>query len=241
MNKRIAFLLSLCWIVCCSYAQNSFSKQEVRQSMRRVADWQIAHMKEVTYDPLNWVNATFYLGLSKWASVAEQENQDDFYFKWLRRLGARNYWQVDKRMYHADDICVAQTYLDLYRKYGKEEMLIPTKARAEWVMAHPSKGSFLLDYGMLPLWKNGRGVMLYLWLRRFMLVCITLPVIRNFSVLWIRSIKRLMSSFMIRMPICFIEIIATLLKKKPMARRCFGAEETDGCWEDWSKFFVNFL
>ena len=37
------------------------------------------------------------------------------------------YWQVDKRMYHADDICVAQTYLDLYRKYGKEEMLIPTR------------------------------------------------------------------------------------------------------------------
>ena len=147
MNKRIAFLLSLCWVVCCSYAQNSFSKHEVRQTMRRVADWLIAHMKEVTYDPLNWVNATFYLGLSKWASVAEQENQDDFYFKWLRRLGARNYWQVDKRMYHADDICVAQTYLDLYRKYGKEEMLIPTKARTEWVMEHPSKGSFLLDYG----------------------------------------------------------------------------------------------
>ena len=57
MNKRIAFLLSLCWVVCCSYAQNSFSKHEVRQTMRRVADWQIAHMKEVTYDPLNWVNA----------------------------------------------------------------------------------------------------------------------------------------------------------------------------------------
>ena len=91
MNKRIAFLLSLCWVVCCSYAQNSFSKHEVRQTMRRVADWQIAHMKEVTYDPLNWVNATFYLGLSKWASVAEQENQDDFYFKWLRRLGARKW------------------------------------------------------------------------------------------------------------------------------------------------------
>ena len=26
-------------------------------------------------------------------------------------------------------------------------MLIPTKARTEWVMEHPSKGSFLLDYG----------------------------------------------------------------------------------------------
>lgn len=213
MNKRIAFLLSLCWVVCCSYAQNSFSKHEVRQTMRRVADWQIAHMKEVTYDPLNWVNATFYLGLSKWASVAEQENQDDFYFKWLRRLGARNYWQVDKRMYHADDICVAQTYLDLYRKYGKEEMLIPTKARTEWVMEHPSKGSFLLDYGDASTLEKWTWCDALFMAPPVMPVCITLPVIRNFSVLWIRSIKRLMSSFMIRMPVCFIETIVTLLKR----------------------------
>lgn len=114
--------------------------------MRRVADWQIAHIKEVPHDPLNWVNATFYLGLTKWAEIAEQESKDDFYYQWLSRLGRRNYWQVDKRMYHADDVCIAQTYLDLYRKYGKEEMIIPTIARTEWVMAHPSKGSFLLDY-----------------------------------------------------------------------------------------------
>lgn len=128
-----------------AYAQLP-TKAEVRQSMRRVADWQIAHMKEVPYDPLNWVNATFYLGLTKWAALAEEENKEDFYFRWLRRLGHRNYWQVDKRMYHADDICISQTYLDLYRKYQKEEMIIPTLARAEWVMAHPSKGSFMLDY-----------------------------------------------------------------------------------------------
>lgn len=143
--KKVFLLLLLSVGIGSVYAQLP-TKAEVRQSMRRVADWQIAHMKEVPYDPLNWVNATFYLGLTKWAALAEEENKEDFYFRWLRRLGQRNYWQVDKRMYHADDVCIAQTYLDLYRKYGKEEMIIPTLARAEWVMAHPSKGSFMLDY-----------------------------------------------------------------------------------------------
>lgn len=143
--KKVFLLLLLSVGIGSAYAQLP-TKAEVRQSMRRVADWQIAHMKEVPYDPLNWVNATFYLGLTKWAALAEEENKEDFYFRWLRRLGQRNYWQVDKRMYHADDVCIAQTYLDLYRKYQKEEMIIPTLARAEWVMAHPSKGSFMLDY-----------------------------------------------------------------------------------------------
>lgn len=143
--KKVFLLLLLSVGIGSVYAQLP-TKAEVRQSMRRVADWQIAHMKEVPYDPLNWVNATFYLGLTKWAALAEEENKEDFYFRWLTRLGQRNYWQLDKRMYHADDVCIAQTYLDLYRKYGKEEMIIPTLARAEWVMDHPSKGSFMLDY-----------------------------------------------------------------------------------------------
>lgn len=143
--KKVFLLLLLFAGIGAANAQLP-SKAEVKQSMRRVADWQIAHMKEVPYDPLNWVNATFYLGLSKWADLAEKENKESFYYQWLTRLGRRNYWQVDKRMYHADDVCIAQTYLDLYRKYQKEEMIIPTLARTEWVMSHPSKGSFVLDY-----------------------------------------------------------------------------------------------
>ncbi|GAE83255.1 rhamnogalacturonides degradation protein RhiN [Bacteroides reticulotermitis JCM 10512] len=114
--------------------------------MRRVADWQIAHYNKAIYGDLNWVNATFYLGLAHWAAVAEQTDQDDSYYKWLLRLGNRNYWQVDQRMYHADDICISQAYLYLYEKYKRKGMLIPTLARAEWVATHPSSGSFRLDY-----------------------------------------------------------------------------------------------
>lgn len=147
MTNRLTTLLLLllagCWT---AWAGQPFTKADLRQSMRRVADWQIAHIGSSPHGELNWVNATFYLGLTRWAAIAEQENKDDSYYNWLKRLGARNYWQVDQRMYHADDICIAQTYLDLYRKYRNEAMRVPTVARAEWVIEHPSSGSFRLDY-----------------------------------------------------------------------------------------------
>lgn len=146
MKRLLSVAVVLVLGGCTLLQAQALDRAEVRQSMRRVADWQIAHFKEVRHGELNWVNSTFYLGLCRWAEIAEQDNKDTFYFDWLMRLGRRNHWQVDKRMYHADDICVAQTYLYLYEKYRKPEMMIPTKARLEWVTANPPQGSFNLDY-----------------------------------------------------------------------------------------------
>ncbi len=146
MKKLFITLVSFCLIICCGMqAQSSFKKDDVKQVMKSVADWQIEHMKEVKHAPANWVNAAFYLGLSKWAAVAEKENNDQSYYDWLIRTGSRIGWQPEKRMYHADDICVCQTYLDLYRKYHDKRMFQPTEARLSWVVAHPSLSSFLLD------------------------------------------------------------------------------------------------
>lgn len=144
--KKIFLLIVIFLGVCGVPHAASFDKESVKQSMRKVADWQITHYDRNIYGDGNWVNATFYLGLTEWAAIAEQTDGDDSYYKWLLKLGNRNYWQVEKRMYHADDICVAQTYLALYDKYKRKEMMIPTQARAEWVISHPSSGSFLLDY-----------------------------------------------------------------------------------------------
>jgi rhamnogalacturonyl hydrolase YesR len=145
MKKKLAILL-LCVGYSCMLGAQIPTKQETRQSMRRVADWQIAHMKEVRHDELGWVNATFYLGLSRWAEIAERDNADGSYYKWLTQKGERNHWQMEQRIYHADDICVSQTWIDLYDKYRRKEMLAPTLARTEWVVANPSTGSFELDY-----------------------------------------------------------------------------------------------
>ncbi len=144
--KKIFLLIVVFLGVCGVPHAASFDKESVKQSMRKVADWQITHYDRNIYGDGNWVNATFYLGLTEWAAIAEQTDGDDSYYKWLLKLGNRNYWQVEKRMYHADDVCVAQTYLALYDKYKRKEMMIPTQARAEWVISHPSSGSFQLDY-----------------------------------------------------------------------------------------------
>ena len=144
--KKIFLLIVIFLGVCGVPHAASFDKESVKQSMRKVADWQITHYDRNIYGDGNWVNATFYLGLTEWAAIAERTDGDDSYYKWLLKLGNRNYWQVEKRMYHADDVCVAQTYLALYDKYKRKEMMIPTQARAEWVISHPSSGSFQLDY-----------------------------------------------------------------------------------------------
>lgn len=145
--KKLLLTLGLCIAYLCTINAQPLTKSEVKQSMRRVADWQIAHYNKAKYGDLNWVNATFHLGLTYWAAIAEETDKDDTYYKWLLRLGNRNYWQVDKRMYHADDVCISQTYLNLYEKYKRKDMLIPTLARTEWVIDNPPTGSFELNYG----------------------------------------------------------------------------------------------
>ncbi len=44
---------------------------------------------------------------------------------------------------------ISQSFLDLYRKYKDEAMIIPTLARTEWIVNHPSEGSFKLVEGDL--------------------------------------------------------------------------------------------
>lgn len=93
--------------------------------MRKVADWQIANPHPAPeHDDLNWPQGALYVGMVDWAELAEKEDNDDTYYKWLTRIGRRNCWQPDKRFYHADDIVVSQSFLDLYRKYKDEAMII---------------------------------------------------------------------------------------------------------------------
>lgn len=148
--KKIYLFMTLfacaCLGVCSVHAQAFYGNRDsLKQTLCKVADWQIKNYTG-RYGDLNWVNATFYLGLTRWAAVVEEENNDTTYYKWLRKLGNRNYWQVDKRMYHADDVCIAQTYIALYNKYKRKDMIVPTLARTEWVIDNPPTGSLDINY-----------------------------------------------------------------------------------------------
>lgn len=122
-----------------------WNRQNILDVSRKVADWQIKEFPNNVYgskDPKGWIAGALYMGMFDWAELS-QENQ---YFDWLKKTFNRQNWQVNGRMYHADDICVAQTYIDMYHKYKDEKMLYPIMARSEWVINHPSNGSMDLDY-----------------------------------------------------------------------------------------------
>lgn len=142
----ILFLLVTAW----TFAQQNFSKPEVKAIMKRVADWQIANPnKGAEHDDLDWTHAALYMGMVDWAELTEKEDNDNSYYKWLLKIGQRNHFQVGKWMYHADFIAVGQPFIDLYIKYGNKKMVAPVMARANWVVENPAETTLELDYSKL--------------------------------------------------------------------------------------------
>ena len=148
MKTRIAGALSACLLsftaVPSLWAQPT--KEEVRNDMQRVANWQIANYVGRRSD-LNWENGVCLLGISKWAAFAEQEDNDMSYYEWLLALGEKHSWNVKNRRYHADDVVIGQCWMQLYDRFKREEMIAPAKKRADWVIANYPKTKLVLTPG----------------------------------------------------------------------------------------------
>ena len=134
-----------------------FQKNEVTKVMRAVADWQVENWDKVRHGWDDWTNGALYVGMYAWGEMADVAGQKNPYFAFLTKVGNRNGWQPGKRMYHADDICVSQVYIDMYRRYNRKEMLNPTFARTQWVIANPPDDNMKLDYG------TGKGLEKWTW------------------------------------------------------------------------------
>ena len=236
MNRFFLSIVSLLVSLSMS-GQLPFQKSEVKEVMKKVADWQIAHQKDVKHGPLDWTNAALYMGMLDWAELAEKESGDTSYYDWLVKLGRRYGWQPDKRMYHADDIAVGQVFVDLYCKYKDRNMLYPTQARAEWVVNHPSDGPMELDY------KKRETLERWTWCDALYMappVYVKLYVLtgdKRFIKFMIRSIRPLMIFCLIKTNACFIAIPVILPKRRPMVRKYSGGVATAGYLEDWRKCF----
>ena len=148
---KFLYLISLfCLFGMPVAAQTYWNSDSVKCIMKRVADWQIAHPNtSAEHNDLDWTHAALYMGMIDWAELAERENQDDSYYRWLLRIGRRNHFQVGKWMYHADFIAVGQPFIDLYLKYGNKKMIAPVMARANWVVDNCPDIPLGLDYANL--------------------------------------------------------------------------------------------
>ena len=136
--RRLAILL-LC--LACAFAParaRSFPGTLDTASVRRVADavasWQMDHYPEVKYKSWEWTVGALYRGLYEWAELQD----DGRIFAFLKNIGDTTAWACGPRAYHADDICVGQTFIKMAQRYGDPAMMQPTLDKASWVVAHPS-------------------------------------------------------------------------------------------------------
>jgi len=139
MKQTALTLLGIALVLNAVSAQD-IDPQQVFKDMKRVADWQIEHYNEPytrdkPHHPLDWTNGALYVGMVTWAELSG----DDAYYLWLKDIGEQHDWKLHRRLYHADDHTVGQLYCELYRKYGDEAMIAPTKEQFEYIMYHPSQ------------------------------------------------------------------------------------------------------
>jgi rhamnogalacturonyl hydrolase YesR len=77
----------------------------------------------------------------EWAKIAD----DSTYYHWLKNIGSKNNWKIPAnfqqypkyQLYHADELCIGQFYLDMFELYGDKKMLYSAKKRVDWIMNNP--------------------------------------------------------------------------------------------------------
>lgn len=108
-------------------------KDEVVAIMTKVADWQLAHPR---HEDTDWHNGPFFAGIFELYKVTHNRN----YLEVLIKMGERNKWQPGKRLRHADDHCIGQTYIQLYLITKNPRMLRPIQKTFDQIIATPKKG-----------------------------------------------------------------------------------------------------
>ncbi len=138
---------------CASGGPNKEFRQEVAMAADKVTEWQINNFSYRDSGNLHdygidaWTNGVLYLGMTRWAEVS---GKGDNYYSWLyNEIGEKNNWRIPANfvdypkygIYHADELCVAQFYIELYKKYKEQKMIQPTIERLDQIMNDPPDNS----------------------------------------------------------------------------------------------------
>ena len=136
MKEKIYLIALFTLLITLPLMGQKSELQKVKQIMEKVADWEIENHDDLRYRAqnkklsrgkhhlLDWTNGALYVGMSKWAAMADS----DKYYDWLKGIGEAYGWKLHmrngnyNRIYHADDHTVGQTYFQLYRKGGAQRV-----------------------------------------------------------------------------------------------------------------------
>lgn len=134
-------LVAICFVAIslCGFAEENFAgttdPESVIEVCNAVAEWEIANHSKCGHHDLDWTNGALYAGMIEWGKTSGNADCIEF----VRMIGERNKWLMNMRVYHADDICVGQAFIDLYRMTKDSRLLQPVLERAYYVATHPSK------------------------------------------------------------------------------------------------------
>lgn len=131
MKKLLLLLLVALVQTACNEKQNDvFSPDFIKKQMLEVADWQLNNPKHA---PQDWTNGAFYAGVF----AAWETTKSEKLYGALMNMADSAGWQPYKRWYHADDIAICQTYIDMYRQEKEMKMIQPTIDTLKILMSNP--------------------------------------------------------------------------------------------------------
>ena len=107
------------------------SHAAVTAAMRKVADWQLARIKDEASQ--DWTFATLYLGLLE----ASNTLHDPRYMEHVRGVAEHYHWTLGPRKTHADDQAIGQSYLWLYNRNPDPQYMAPIRQQFDEVMREP--------------------------------------------------------------------------------------------------------
>jgi unsaturated rhamnogalacturonyl hydrolase len=122
-----------------SHLSTALKKKDIASILRKVGDWQLNRVQE--HESQDWTFAALYAGFM----ALPPEVHGDSYQKAMFAMGDHFDWRLGPRQEHADDQAVGQTYLELYEKIHRQQMLTPTRDSMDILLKHT-------DDTAKPLW-----------------------------------------------------------------------------------------
>ena len=106
--------------------------REVYKLATRAADYWLSQPPQK--DPAGWENAPFYIGALELAKISPSPKYHDT----ILAIAQSNQWKPARRLYNADDYCITQAYVELYRKHRDPKMIEPSRAAFDEILKTPA-------------------------------------------------------------------------------------------------------
>ncbi|MEM1328098.1 MAG: glycoside hydrolase family 88 protein [Bacteroidota bacterium] len=115
-------------------AQKQLDKKAVEEAMVKAMEWQEAH-PILEQAPTDWTNGAYYTGVTR----AHQATGNMVFQAALSTMAYDNDWQTWNRIYHADDVVIAYSYLYLHKNRKGVPDLKPTTAFLDEHLFEPNR------------------------------------------------------------------------------------------------------